>query len=95
MAPPTSVIKLWPENRTLTFSTSSLKQPAGGASYYARRLPDPRPLQFLQIMVKLYLQAFWQNFEYEKCQNLVSVYKTFKNLLLQNYSTEFLDIAHK
>ena len=31
----------------------------------------------------------------EKCNNLVSVCKTFKNLLLQNYSTKFLDIAHK
>ena len=29
----------------------------------------------------------------EKCKNLVSVYKTFKNLLLQNYSTVFFDIA--
>ena len=26
---------------------------------------------------------------------MVSVCSTFKNLLLQNYSTEFLDIAHK
>ena len=26
-----------------------------------------------------------------KCKNLVSGYKTFKNILLQNYSTEFLD----
>ena len=49
-----------------TFSTSSLKQPAGGASYYARRLLKPRPIYFVQIMVKLYLQAFWQNFEYGK-----------------------------
>ena len=46
-------------------------------------------------MVKLHLQAFWQNFEYEKCKNLVSVYRAFKNLLLQNYSTELLDVAHK
>ena len=30
----------------------------------------------------------------EKSKNLVSVYKTFKNLLLQNYATEFLVIAH-
>ena len=31
----------------------------------------------------------------EKCKNSVAVqtYKTFKNLLLQNYSAEFLDIA--
>ena len=29
----------------------------------------------------------------EKCKNLISVFKTVKNLLLQNYSTEFLDIA--
>ena len=26
-----------------------------------------------------------------KCKNLVSGYKTFKNILLQNYSTKFLD----
>ena len=31
----------------------------------------------------------------EKCKNFVSVYKTFKNLLLPNHSTEFLDIAQK
>ena len=31
MEPPTSVIKLWLENHIFTFSTSSLKQPAGGA----------------------------------------------------------------
>ena len=46
-------------------------------------------------MVKLHLQAFWQNFEYGKMQKFGSVYKTFKNLLLQNYPTEFLDIAHQ
>ena len=95
MAPPTSVIKLWLENHILTFSTSSLKQPAGGASYFARRLLKPRPIYFVQIIVKLHLQAFWQNFEYGKDKNLVSVYKTFKNLLLQNYSTEFLDNADR
>ena len=27
--------------------------------------------------------------------NIASIMQTFKNLLLQNYSTEFLDIAHK
>ena len=27
-----------------TFSTSSLKPPTDGASYYARRFPRPRPL---------------------------------------------------
>ena len=43
--PPTSVVKLWlDENHIFTFSTSSLKRPAGGASYYARRLPNARPL---------------------------------------------------
>ena len=31
----------------------------------------------------------------EKCENLVSIYKTFKNLLLHNCSTEFSDIAHR
>ena len=68
VAPPTSVIKLWLENHIFTFSTSSLKQPAGGVSYYARRLLKPRPMYFVQIMVKLHLQAFWQNFEYGKMQ---------------------------
>ena len=44
VAPPTSVIKLWLENHIFTFLTSSLKQPEGGASYYARRLLKPRPI---------------------------------------------------
>ena len=81
---PTSVIKLWLENNIFKFSTS-VKQPAGGASYYARRLPKPRPLQFVQIMVKHHLEAFWQNFKYGKMQNLVSVYNTInvKNILLK------------
>ena len=30
-------------------------------------------------MVKLHLQAFWQNFEYGKYKVLVSIYKNFKN----------------
>ena len=68
VAPPTTVIKLWLENHIFTFSTSSLKQPAGGTSYYARRLLKPRPIYFVQIMVKLHLKAFWQNFEYGKMQ---------------------------
>ena len=65
------------------------------SSYNARRFRKPRPFLLTKIIVKLYLQAFWQNFEYGKCKNVVSVYETFKNLLLQNYSTEFLHIAHK
>ena len=28
-----------------------------------RRFPRPRPLSFIKIIVKLHLQAFWQNFE--------------------------------
>ena len=56
-------IKLWLKNQIFTFSTSSLKPPADGASYYARRFPRPRPLQFVKIIVKIHLQAFWQNFE--------------------------------
>ena len=94
MAPPTSVIKLWLENHIFTFSTSSLKQPAGGASYYARGLLKPRLIYFVQIMVK-HLQAFGRTLNIEKCKNLVSVYQHFKNLILQNYCTELLDIAHK
>ena len=38
---------------------------------------------------------FGRTLKMEKCKNLVSVYMNFKNLLPQNYSTEFLDIAHK
>ena len=38
---PTSVIKLWLENHIFTFSTSSLKQPAGGNSYYSKGLLKP------------------------------------------------------
>ena len=44
VAPPTLVIKLWLKNQIFTFSTSSLKPPADGASYYAKRFPRPRPL---------------------------------------------------
>ena len=44
VAPPTLVIKLWLKNQIFTFSTSSLKPPANGASYYARRFPRPIPL---------------------------------------------------
>ena len=47
VAPPTSVIKLWLENHIFTFLTSSLKQPAGGVSHFARRLLEPRPIKFL------------------------------------------------
>ena len=46
VAPPTLVIKLWLKNQIVTFSTSSLKPPADGASYYARRFPRPRPRPF-------------------------------------------------
>ena len=45
--------------------------------------------------MKLYLQLFWQNLENGKMQKFGSVCRSFKNLLLQNYSTEFFDIAHK
>ena len=65
---PTSVIKLWLENHIFTFSTSSLKQPAGGALYYTRGLLKLIKSWFVQIMVKLHQQAFWQNFEYGKMQ---------------------------
>ena len=44
VAPPKLAIELWLKNQVFTFSTSSLKQPADGASYYARRFPRPRPL---------------------------------------------------
>ena len=63
--PPTLVIKLCLENHIITFATSSL-EPADFASYYARRLPKDRPSYLVQIMVKLHLQAFWQNFENAK-----------------------------
>ena len=44
VAPPTLVIKLWLKPQIFTFLTSSLKPPADGASYYARKFPRPRPL---------------------------------------------------
>ena len=44
VAPPTLVIKFWLKNQIFTFSTSSQKPPAGGASYYAGRFPSLRPL---------------------------------------------------
>ena len=49
---------------------------------------------FVCLLILL-LVCFLFNLNMEKFKNLVSVYKTFKNLLLQNYSKEFLDIAHK
>ena len=66
----------------ITFFNSSLKPPADGASYYARRFPKPRTSYFLKIIVKLHLQAFCQNLKIEKCKNLVSVCETFKNRLI-------------
>ena len=47
VVPSTSVIKLWLKNHIFTFLTSSLKQPAGGTSYYARGLLKPRPIYFV------------------------------------------------
>ena len=44
VAPSTLVIQLWLKNQIFTFSTSSLKPPTDGASYYARRFPRPRLL---------------------------------------------------
>ena len=41
---PKLVVKLWLKNQIFTFSTSALRPPADGASYYVRRLPRPRPL---------------------------------------------------
>ena len=58
LAPPTSVIKLWLENHIFTFSTSCLKQPAGGASYSVRGLLKPRPIYLVQIMV-LHTNSPW------------------------------------
>ena len=46
-------------------------------------------------MLKPPYRHFGRILNMEKCKNLVFVYKTFKNLLLQKYSKEFLDIAHK
>ena len=36
--------KIMALNQIFTFSTSSLKPPADGGSYYAGRFPRPRPL---------------------------------------------------
>ena len=41
--PSTLALKLWLKDSILTFSTSSLKVPADGGSYYARRFRKPRP----------------------------------------------------
>ena len=79
------------------FSTS-LKQPAGGASYYARRLTNCRPWYSVKIPLNstYRLRHFSRTLNMEKCQNLVSVCKTFKKIFLQiTYSTEFFDIACK
>ena len=57
------VIKLWLEKHIFIFSTSSLKQPAGGASHYAGRLSKSRPSYIVKIIVKLQIQALWQDFE--------------------------------
>ena len=56
-------------------------------------MPQLRPSWFAKIMVKLCLKAFWQNFEKVKYKIQFSGYKTLKNLLLHNCSTEFLDIT--
>ena len=44
------------------------EQRADGPSCYARGLPKPRLSKIVQIMLKLHLQAFWQNIKYEKMQ---------------------------
>ena len=41
LAPATLAIKLWFINQIFTLSTSSVKPPADGTSYYARRFPKP------------------------------------------------------
>ena len=43
------VLKLWLKNHIFIFLTSSLKQPAGGASCDARGLLKPRPSNFLKL----------------------------------------------
>ena len=45
---PTLVIKLWLKNQIFTFLTS-LKPPAGGASYYAGRFPRLRHYNLLKL----------------------------------------------
>ena len=74
-------------NHIFTFFTFSKKQPAGGSSYYATGLPQPRPSYFVKIVVTLHLKAFLETFKMEKYKNLASFNTTFKNLLLQIYST--------
>ena len=51
------------------------------ASYYASRLSRPRPLQFVKIIVKLHLLAFWQIFENEKMQKFGFLKKSSPKLL--------------
>ena len=56
------------------FSTSSLKLPIGGASYYVSR-----PCQFVNIILKFCLPTFWQNFENgQNAKILVLVMRPFK-----------------
>ena len=97
------------QNLIFTFSTSSLKQlPAGGASYYAKRLPNHYSL-FREFLDIAHTNSSWEcvnsdsdadatyiNLSGEIIAknnlNLVNLMQTFKTLLLQNYSTEFWNI---
>ena len=90
---PRIVIKLWLENHIFTFLTSSLKQPAGDATYYPRRLPKFTSSWSVKIIVKCHLQAFWQNFEKRKMPKFRLCFQDLSKSLPQNYSTE-LEILH-
>ena len=65
VAPPITLNFLLGQKQFLA-SYSSLKPPVGVASYYAIIFLDIDLTHFVQVSLKLRLQAFWWNFE--NCQ---------------------------
>ena len=74
-------------HKNFTFLASSLKPPADGSSYYARRFPRPRPSSFVKIKVKLHLRHFGRTLKINSQRQFEhrKIMQTFENLLLQNY----------
>ena len=73
MAPPTLVIKLWLKNQIFTFSTSSLKPPADGASSVIKVCSNGGVTYIIcEIIAKDNL-------------NIANLMQIFENILLQNY----------
>ena len=96
MVPPTLPIKLWLRNHSFTFLTSSLEPPADDASYYARIIfANHRPSDFFKIIVKLYLQAFWQNLENAKIWFLFTMFtRPLKIFFSKTTEQKFFVILH-